>query len=334
MIGKDPYSVLGVKNTSSQEEIVSAYRKLVLQYHPDKNLDNPKEAADKFKEITNAFEIIGDPQKRSHYDSFGFGNPTFSFRSRNSVDDVFDNIFSHVFGDQKKGQFNSSRLKIKISLKESYYGCTRKVKFDNHKSCEDCKGTGSISWEQCSECRGKGFVVSDGGFVRMQSSCSSCQGRGSVSKESCNQCNSRGYVVESQDEMDVKIPAGIEDGTQIRLSGKSNKDLYLHVNVEKDSKFIRENKYLIGSLEVPYHILVLGGEVDFEVFETKLKIKIHPRFDMSSRLRIKNQGMPHIQNPEIKGDLLLDIKLKMPEKITKQHEKLLNKIAELDSNTK
>lgn len=326
---KDPYRVLGVDPKATQEEITKAYRVLALKWHPDKNPTNLKEAEEKFKEISEAFELIGNPNKRKNYDFYSTQPfPSFSFRSRNSVDDVFNNIFSQVFGDQKT---NSTKVRVKISLKECYKGCSKSVKVEKHKFCEGCKGTGSTSWESCEKCSGKGFVFTNNGQLRVQMSCSNCNGKGSISSKNCKECSGKGYLIDSVKDLDVKIPPGIEDGTQIRLAGESSDggDLFIVVNVDRDQNFVREGKVLIGSVDVPYTTLVLGGKVEFDLFGTKFDINIRPRLNAGSRVRLKNQGMPLMQNPSIKGDLLVDIKLKMPNVLDKEHEKLLNELSKI-----
>lgn len=323
----DPYQILGVNRNSSQEEILKAYRLLAAKHHPDKNPESPSESAEKFKQICAAFELIGDDQKRKKYDLFGRSHaPTFSFRSRNSVDDIFDNIFSHVFGDQK-----NSKLRVKISLVEAYLGCSKIVKSEKHKSCESCKGTGSSSWAPCSKCDNKGFVFTNNGPLRIQTSCSNCNGKGSISLQKCKDCLSKGYIVDYVKDVIVLIPQGVEDGSQIRIadSAADGSDLFIVVNIEKDANITREGRNLIGNMEVPYHILVLGGNLDYDLFGTMLNIKIKPRTNAGSRIRIKNQGMPNSLNPNLKGDLFIDLKLKMPKNLTKQHEEIIQELSKI-----
>jgi molecular chaperone DnaJ len=332
MMRKDPYEILGVERNSSQEEILKAYRALAVKWHPDKNLENPKVASEKFKEITEAFDILGDVNNRKNYDFYSTRQfSSFSFKSRNSVDDVFDNIFSHFFGDQKN---SGSKVRIKISLKESYAGCLKTIKTEKHKFCDPCKGTGSSSWQTCEKCSGKGFVFTNNGHLRIQVSCSNCGGKGSLSLKKCLECEGRGYLVESTKDVEIKIPPGIEDGNQIRIANEASdgSDLFVVVNVEKDAKFTREGKILISSVEVPYSILVLGGKVNFDLFGTKLDINIRPKSNAGTRIRLKNQGMPFLQNPNLKGDLLIDIKLKMPEQISDDHEKLLKDLLKISQS--
>lgn len=328
MIRRDPYEVLGIDKNATQEEIMSAYRSLATKWHPDKNLDNQKEAAEKFKEISAAFELLGDEPKRKNYDFYTKQMPTFSFKSRNSVDDIFDNILSQVFGDQKN---NGSRFRLKVSLKDVYHGCSKIIKTEKHKFCEPCKGTGSSSWQQCEKCSGNGFIFSHNGNMKIRSSCVNCQGKGSISVQKCKDCSGRGYVVDSVKDVQVKIPPGLEDGTQIRIAGEApdGNDLFVVVQVEKDTSFVRDGKILISSIEVPYPKLVLGGEVIFDLFGTKLNINIRPKLNAGTRIRVKGQGMPLVQNPSLKGDLFLDIKLKMPDSIDKEQEKLLKKLLKM-----
>lgn len=325
----DPYLVLGVDRNASREHIAKSYRVLASKYHPDKNPD--PEAAAKFKEVAAAFEVIGDEDKRRHFDLYGNQVPSFSFRSRNSVDDVFDNIFSNFFGNQKKGP-SGSRVRLKISLRDAYFGCDRKISTEKHKFCSACQGTGSSSWKSCSNCAGKGFLFTNNGQIKVQESCSKCQGKGSFSEKSCADCQGKGYSVDSVKELSVKIPPGIDDGNQIRIAGEAadGSDLFVVVSVDKDPSFVRQDRFLIGNIEAPYSTLVLGGSVDMDLFGTKISIKIPPRMNAGSRMRIKGQGMPLIQNPNMRGDLLVDIRLKMPKTVDKDHANLLDSLSKID----
>lgn len=325
----DPYQVLGVSKCASQEEILKAYRCLATKYHPDKNPEYPGEATEKFKEVCAAFELIGNEDNRKRYDIFGkAGAPSFSFKNRNSVDDIFDNMFSEVFGDQK-----NSKVRIKVTLSESYFGCSKVINSEKRKSCESCKGTGAASWESCSKCEGKGFIFTNNGPLKIQTSCSFCNGKGATSIAKCKDCSSKGYIVEQVKPVDVLIPQGIEDGSQIRFAGESadGNDLYVVVNIEKDQKLNREGKNLIGRLELPYHILVLGGTVQYDLFDKKIDIKIAPRTNVGTRIRLKGHGMPMTLNPNAKGDLFVDIRLKIPKAINKEYEDILNNLSKLES---
>jgi molecular chaperone DnaJ len=327
----DPYQVLGVNRKATQDEIARAYRTLAAKHHPDRNPENQQESAAKFKEVTAAFEMIGSEDKRKRYDLYGEQPPSFSFRSRNSVDDVFDNIFEHVFGNQKRGP-GGSKMRVRISLKEAFTGCERTVQAEKHKFCDTCKGTGSSSWEPCHHCSGRGFVIVGSGQMRVQSSCAQCHGRGSLSKTKCDNCQGKGYNVDSVKDVVVRIPPGIDDGSQIRMAGEAadDGDLFVVVNVDRDENFARQDRMLMGGVDVPYHLLVMGGSVSLDLFGVKISVKVPPRTPAGSRVRIKGQGMPFLQNPAVRGDLFVDLRLKMPKSVCKEHEKLLKALAKLD----
>lgn len=326
----DPYKILGVPVSSSKEEILKAYRSLASKYHPDKNPESPQEASAKFKEVSAAFEILGDDERRRQYDLYrskGFSG--FSFRSRNPVDEIFDNMFSHFFGDQRPG---GSRVRVKVTLEEAYFGCSKKVEVEKQEFCDPCKGTGSSSWESCAKCGGRGFATFSQGPINTRSTCVDCGGRGSVSKEKCPSCSGRGYNSEGIKELEIQIPPGIDNGSQIRLAGEAHdgKDLFISVVVEKHPRLERQNQYLIGRLDVPYAKLVLGGEIDFDLFGSIISVRIPPKARPGSKLKIKGKGMPFPQNPNVKGDLVLDVHLKIPEDVKDLHRKLLEDLLKLE----
>lgn len=327
-MNKDPYKVLGVSPSSSKEEIHKAFRILAAKYHPDRNPDSQEEASIKFKEVSSAFEIIGDDERRRQYDFYREGGlPTFSFKSRNPVDDIFNNMFSQFFGDQRP---SGSRLRVKISLEEAYFGCTKKVEAEKHDFCEPCKGTGSPEWESCSKCSGKGFFLFSDGSVRARSACVSCGGRGSVPKEKCPSCSGRGFVISGSKQFEVKIPPGIEDGAQMRMADGDG-DIFLHVHVERHERLERRGHSLIGAVEADYATMVLGGKVDFDIFGSRIEVKVPPRTRPGSRLKLKGRGMPVPQNPSMRGDLLLEFRLMIPDKLSDEHEKALKNLMKIES---
>lgn len=331
---KDPYLVLGVGKKATQDEINRAFRSLASKFHPDKNPDNPKEAAERFKEVSAAYELLGDTSRRKQYDFYAETQfPNFSFRSRNNVDSMFDNLFSQFFGNGRPGQHTVSKTRVKVTLAEAFHGCTRSVKSESHDQCKDCTGTGSSDWSRCPKCEGSGFLFTSEGPMRIQTACMQCSGKGSVSKQSCRSCNGRGRVVKSERDVEVRIPPGVEDGMHIRMSGEGveGADLFVVVSVDKHQSIERQQRNLIGRMEVPYHTLVLGGESSFRLFDSDIVVKIPPRTRAGSRMRIKGQGMPHIQNPEARGDLFVELILKMPSVLTKEHEKAISELAKLDS---
>lgn len=331
---KDPYLVLGVGKKATQDEINRAFRSLASKFHPDKNPDNPSEAADKFKEVSAAYELLGDASRRKQYDFYSEGQlPNFSFRSRNNVDSMFDNLFSQFFGKGGSNHQHASKAKVKITLAEAFSGCSRIVKSESHEQCEACKGTGSSDWSRCARCEGSGFLFTSEGPMRIQTACMQCSGRGSVSKVGCRSCNGRGRLVKSEKDVEVRIPPGVEDGMHIRVAGEGAEggDLFVVVAVDKHSSIERQQRNLLGSIEVPYHVLVLGGEAKFRLFESDILVKIPPRTKSGSRMRVRGQGMPHIQNPEIRGDLFIGVNLRLPSSLTPDHERAISDLAKLDA---
>jgi molecular chaperone DnaJ len=330
---RDPYLVLGVDRKASQDEIGKAFRSLASKYHPDRNPDNPQEASVKFKEVTAAYELVGDESKRKQYDFYASGQfSSFGFRTRNGVDEVFDNLFSQFFGNGRP-HASAARTRVRVSLAEAFSGCSKTVKSETHEKCEACSGTGSSEWRRCDGCGGSGFLFTSEGPMRIQTSCVHCSGRGSVSKSSCRSCNGRGHSVRSERGVEVSIPPGAEDGMQIRLAGEGPNgiDLFVAVVVDKHPSIERQQRNLIASVEVSYSTLVLGGDAAFSLFGSEMSVKIPPRSKAGSRLRIKGQGMPAVQNPKLRGDLFLEIRLRIPGDVGPEYEALLKKLEKLDS---
>jgi molecular chaperone DnaJ len=302
------YEVLGLKNNATISEIEDSYKRLAKKYHPDKNLDNSSESSSKFKEIQIAYEYLKKKvPKKVNFD-------------KNTIDDIFDNIFTNIFGDQRYQ--NSSKLRISISFQESYQGCNKQITIDKHEFCENCKGTGGEFWNSCERCYGKGFT--DIGF-----SCLLCQGKGSNIKQKCSKCKGNGFLVVGKKNINLDIPPGITNNTQIRLSGEgsSGGDLYVVVNVQKNSKFKLENNNLYSEILVPYETLILGGYCDFNLFGDIIKIKIKPKTKTGSKIVLKDKGFSSLD--QNKGDLLLTVNLLLPDKISEKYKKILSELKKL-----
>lgn len=303
---KDYYKILGVSQNCTKEDLKKAYRELVLRYHPDKNPNNSQYYSDKFKEIQEAFEFLIKNQKK------------FEFR-RSDIDDVFDDLFSKFFGDQKD---KSSKIRIKISFEESYKGCSKILEIDKYESCGVCKGTGGYLLENCEKCRG-GIVGN--------STCVNCVGKGYNIKIKCDNCLGQGFSNKYKEKIIIDIPPGIEDNAQIRMANKASDggDLYVIIMVQKDSNLIRESQNIIYNLDVPYSKLVLGGYINFKLFEQPLKIKIKPRTKPGSKIIIKNHGFSLINNMS-RGDLVCNVLLKLPKEITKEYKEIIEKLSNFD----
>jgi molecular chaperone DnaJ len=306
---KDYYGILELRPNATKEEIDKAYRRLVLKYHPDKNLENKDLYESKFKEIQEAYEYLCNLDHQRYQ---------FDFSKKNSVDDVFDNILYKYFGDQNISK--SSKVRIKISLEESYNGCSKQISVDNHDYCGLCEGTGGLSWDFCSKCSGKGFVYDSNEKISIRTTCYFCQGKGSNVKEKCKNCKGQGFVTSGNKQIEIQIPAGIKDETQIRLEkqGSRGGDLYVAVNIEKHDLYKRDKQDLLCDLDVPYTKLFLGGKIDFNFFGKNIPINIKPRTKPGSRIILKNQGFSFMENQNIKGNLILNVNLKFPDKINKE----------------
>jgi molecular chaperone DnaJ len=316
------YEILGVSINSSQEEIDKAYRSLALKYHPDKNINQEKESTEKFKKIQEAYDKIIINNSKSF----------FSFGKKNSVDDVFHNIFNDIFGDQKKNN-NSSRVRLRINLEESYRGCVKEIEIDKHEFCKNCEGTGGSSWVSCKKCEGKGFIQKTDSIL-YNSSCSFCEGKGNIIRDKCEFCKGNGFVVKEKSKIKVDVPAGISDGTQIRLAnqGSGGGDLYVAININKHSVWERKGNDLLCDFEVPFYYLVLGGLLDLDLFGEKIKVKVKPRTKTGSKIIIKNFGMPFLENQDIRGNLELTVQLRLPNKITQEYKKTIEKLNSIDYN--
>jgi len=321
------YEVLGVKKDATQKDICKAYREMALKYHPDRNPGN-KEAADKFKKASQAFEILNDPKKKRQYD--GFSNNQFTVNS----DGIFDSIFSQFFGDDfGRGTIRGTRVHVRISLKEAFAGCQKVIQLQQQEPCEECHTSGSTKWESCKECKGRGrSQLRQEGFA-IEVTCMICNGIGKVPLERCKKCSGQGYIRGEVNKIPIDIPAGIENRSQIRVSGQGigGNDLYVVVDVIPDGVFQRQGMNLFVEFPVSYTTLILGKQIELTgIDDQKIAIKIRPRSNIGTRLRVKGHGMPIPHQPGIRGDLFVVLSLVMPSEISEKEEELLQKLAKLE----
>ena len=366
-MNKNPYEVLGVARDASDADIKKAYHKLVMKYHPDRNPDN-KDAEEKFKEVNNAFDILKDPQKRAAYDRFGdaafasgnasgagfgganpFGNGAFHFNMGGGagMEDILrEAMRGFGFGDFGGGSQRGAPQRggrdlldeVVIDLKDAFFGKTHTVKFSSNVECEKCHGNGTSNGKPapvCTRCGGSGFVQTRQGFFVTEMPCPECNGLGRKIDKKCSECDGSG-VQNKQRTLEVKIPAGVEDGTRLRLAGQGEAgtnggpagDFYLDIRVRPDKKFVRSGNDLIMRMDVPFTILALGGEVDVETIDDKkLSVKVPAGTQVGEKLRVRGHGMPSSRRSGTYGDLYIEIAIKIPTKLTEKQKKLLNEFA-------
>jgi len=354
MTKKDFYEILGVPRTASEQDIKAAYRKLALKYHPDRNPGN-KEAEEKFKEAAEAYEILSNKEKRAQYDQFGHAGPQmggFGGQEMN-MDDIFRNFgdifegFGDIFGfSQKKRSSGPSarhghdrQLSIAIPLKDAYTGTKIEVSYTRLVQCPTCKGTGvkaGTKTEECKKCRGAGEIHHQRGFFMYSQTCSACAGQGYTIPNPCPDCkgSARKQIYEK---FSVKIPAGIYDGAELRISGKGDDgihggqsgSLFITINVAPDKQFKREGDNLVCTLLLSYPQLVLGAHVEVTAIDgSKEMIKIPKGCPSSNRLIIPGKGFSRVKGHG-RGDWIIIAQCHIPQHLSKEAKDELKKYDEL-----
>lgn len=351
-MSQDYYRILNVQKNVTQDELKKAYRKLAMEYHPDKNPGN-KEAERKFKEISQAYDVLKDEQKRAAYDRYGHdafvnggGNSAsgFSGASSSSSGGSFSDMFSDLFNDfMSGGEQRGTNGKIKgadlrynlsITLEEAFAGLQRKIQFWALCACDSCHGNGSKDGSapvNCSTCNGHGRVRMQQGFFAVEKTCASCHGVGKVIKNPCNKCGGDGRVKKERT-IAVTIPEGVEDGTRIRLSGEGEiglrggqaGDLYIFVAVKEHSLFIREGADLHCKVPVKFAIAALGGVVEVPTIEsTRANVTIPSGTQYGDKFRLRSKGMTILQSGGRRGDMYVHAIIETPVKLTKKQKELL-----------
>ena len=353
---KDYYDLLGVSEDATQKEIKKAYKKLALKHHPDRNKDEGSE--DKFKEINEAFSVLGDEEKRKEYDQAkqaGYeydpdgNNQGFNFNNFGGFGDVFDDLFGGDFFDDffrqrsrsgfhQRNQRSRSdlRLNLEIDLEDSYFGNSKEINYRRKKMCESCDGTGAENrsdLKTCPKCNGSGRIAQTSrtpfGMIRRTGVCDKCNGSGKIIKNKCSSCNGEGRKTVNEN-ITIDIPKGIRNGDTIRLNGMGNMtdhqgDLYVNIRIRNDTEYKRENNDLIREIEIPFTKAILGCEFKLKHFNKKIDVEIPKGIQPNTKLRLKNLGMP-IMKSKRKGDLYLKIDVKIPKKLKKKEKELIKKL--------
>lgn len=352
MAGKrDYYEVLGVERTATDKQIAVAYRKLAIKYHPDKN-PGDEEAVVMFKEAAEAFEVLGDGEKRALYDRHGHAAFQGAGRSGfNDVNDIFS-AFGDIFGDSAFGDLfgggrrrankgGDVRCDITLDLLEAARGVTKTVEFHRHEVCETCSGSGAkagSSRTKCSYCGGRGQIVQSTGIFRMQTTCPTCHGAGSIVKDPCGSCRGAGFVL-TQVRRDVQIPAGIDDQMRVRLPGEGEPspnggqrgDCYCFITVKEHNLFQREGAHLIVRVPISYSQAALGAKIEVPTLDGPHELRIPAGTPTAEVFKLRGRGMPSPRGRE-RGDLLVQVNIEVPKTLNPRQEELLRSLAEEEHN--
>lgn len=350
----DFYETLGVEKTADEAALKSAYRKLAMQFHPDRNPGD--EAAERrFKEVGEAYETLKDPQKRAAYDRFGHaafenGGGGFGgaggFGGGGGFADIFEDIFGDMMGArQRRGDGRERgadlRYNMEITLEEAFHGKTAQIHVPTSVSCETCEGTGAKPGSKpvtCVMCSGSGRVRAASGFFSIERTCPQCQGRGQTIKDPCTACSGQGRVQQERS-LSVNIPAGIEDGTRIRLAGEGEAglrggpigDLYIFLSVKPHAFFQRDGADLYCKIPISMIQASLGGQFDVTTLDgTQTRVKVPEGTQNGKQFRLKGKGMPVLRQPAV-GDLYIQVAVETPQNLTKRQRELLEEFQELSS---
>ena len=343
-MSKDYYSILGVSKNASADEIKRAYKNLAKKYHPD--LNKEKGAEEKFKEVNEAYRILGDEKAKSQYDNFGTTEEQFSgFQAGNfgfDFGDLFDNIFEGFeFGPRgrRRGprRGNDLSYQIEIDLEEAAFGTEKKISFDKYEMCSHCKGLGGTKVEQCSSCHGTGYVQNTKrtffGVFSTTANCSKCNGQGAVVKDRCKFCGGEGKIIKEKT-IRVKIPAGIESGTSIRISsegeiGERNAppgDLYVLVKIRKHRIFERKGDDILATLPISFVQAVFGDEIEVPTLDGKARLKIPSGTQTETLFRLKEKGIKNLRTGNY-GDEFIRVRTEIPSKLNARQKKALEEFA-------
>lgn len=350
---RDYYEILGVSKSASADEIKSAFRKLAKQYHPDVN--KAPDAADKFKEAQEAYAVLSDEQKRKQYDQFGHaafsnnagGGAGYDF-SGFDFSDIFDGIFGESgfgfnFGGRSRSRASKGRDKlitINLTFDEAVFGCKKTITIDTTEKCDECNGKGGKGEKTCSTCHGSGTVTSEqrtlfGSFMS-KTTCPTCSGTGHTYETTCSHCHGNG-ATKARKELEVKIPAGVDTGNQLRLSGKGeaglnggpNGDLYLEFNVKAHPLFKREENDIIIELPITITDAIFGCKKELPTLDGVVKLAIDAGTQTGDKHRLRGKGIADV-NSGRKGDMYVIIKVITPTKLDREQKKLLQALAETD----
>lgn len=353
---RDYYEILGVSRDAPPADIKKAYRKLAVQLHPDKNPGDP-EAEERFKELGEAYEALSDPQKRAAYDRYGhaafnqgggrgsagFHDPMDIFREVfGGGGGIFEEFFGGGRGARQRGlkrPGSDLRYDLPITLEEAAFGAEKELELEKHAPCDGCGGSGAASGgkggtRSCPTCGGAGQVITTRGFFQVQQTCPTCGGAGESIADPCASCRGEGRV-QKVSRIKIKIPGGISDGARLRSSGNGDAgqrggqagDLYVVIHIRPHEVFERDHSDLYCEVPIPFSLAALGGDLLVPTLEGQASIKVPPGTQTSTAFRLRGKGLPDLSTGR-KGDLLVNVQVEVPTKLTKHQEAKLREFAE------
>lgn len=351
MTKRDYYEILELDRSAGAAEIKKAYRKVALKYHPDRN-PGDKDAEEKFKEASEAYEVLSDAEKRRLYDQFGHaGLQQTGFQGFRDFDDIFSSfgdIFEEFFGfGAARGRGRGPRARrgadlrydLNISLMDAVTGLETEIDVTRHEACEECQGSGSRDGAPpavCTTCGGRGQITRSQGFFSISTTCPACQGSGRTITDPCEKCRGIGRVPRSK-KLSIKIPAGVESGSRLRLQGEGEigsaggipGDLYVFIQVDEHEVFKRHGDDLVLALPITYSQAALGGDLEVPTLDGSETLTVPRGTQSGQEFRIRNQGVPHLRGRG-RGDIVVVVYVEIPTKLTKDQEDLLRQLAEIE----
>lgn len=352
MSQRDYYEVLGVSKDVSDAELKKAYRRLAMKYHPDRNPDD-EAATEKFKEAKEAFEILKDKEKRAAYDQFGHAGvsnqPSGGFGGGADINDIFGDVFGDIFGGGRRGGSGSRvyrgddlQYNLEVTLEEAVAGTSTEIKIPNLISCEVCDGNGAkrgTSPSTCSTCHGVGQVRMQQGFFSVQQTCPACRGKGKVITDPCAKCRGQGRI-KKEKTLAVKIPAGVDTGDKIRLSGEGEAsdsggpagDLYVAIVVKSHPIFQRDGADLLCTVPINFATAAIGGELEVPTLDGRVKLKIPVGTQTEKSFRLRGKGVKPVRGGAV-GDLIAKVRLETPVNLNSEQRELLEKFHETISGS-
>ncbi len=353
---RDYYDVLGVSKDSTEGDIKKSYRKLAMKYHPDRNPDNPA-AEDKFKEASEAYSVLSDPEKRARYDQYGhagMGGQNFSYEDIFGGGGGFADIFSEIFGggfggfggfggggggrpNLRRGE--NLQYRMKLDFLGAVHGVKdKKIKVPRSVHCETCDGTGSADSKvtTCSTCNGMGVVLQQQMFVRIKTTCPTCRGKGTIIANPCAPCRGSGRV-KKEETVTVSIPAGVDTGNRLRVSGKGNQgdvgapagDLFVDIHVTEHDFFMREDNDILCSVPISYPKACLGAKIRVPTVDGETELEVPPGTPSGKVFTLRNKGVPFVNRRHGRGDQLVQVVVSVPTKMTTEEEELIRNLAEV-----